>query len=84
MRGQVTRSATRPSDVWAVPSHMRGLACQACGHFFQDGESHGELDLVTGEIICKSRVLQVTNRPSLALIRRVPTILEITRRLLAR
>jgi hypothetical protein len=55
--------------VWLVPPHLRGYACQVCGHFFQDGETHGELDLTTGELTCKSRVLTITNRPSLALVR---------------
>lgn len=42
---------------WDVPPHLRGLACQACGCFFQDGESHGEVDLDTGVVICQTRVI---------------------------
>jgi hypothetical protein len=48
-KAPTTRSLTPPGR-WTVPPHMRGLACQACGTFFQDGESHGEMDWATGEI----------------------------------
>lgn len=60
MRPQVTRGATaaKPcADRWVVPLHLRGLACQACGYFFQDGESHGVLDLATGEVTCRTRTV---------------------------
>lgn len=50
-------------DRWIVPPHLRGLACQACGHFFQDGESHGELDLTTGEITCTWRLVRFHRQP---------------------
>ncbi len=45
--------------VWRVPDHLRGLACQACGHFFQDGESHGEVDLATGEVTCRTGLIRL-------------------------
>lgn len=54
---------------WCVPPHLRGLACQVCGYFFQDGETHGELNLETGELTCKARTLKVSNRPSHALVK---------------
>ena len=44
---------------WVVPRHLRGLACQACGYFFQDGESHGELDFATGAVTCQTKTLKV-------------------------
>lgn len=69
MKPQTRVSRTPPPQRWAVPPHLRGLACQACGCFFQDGESHGELDLVTGELTCQTRTLRITNRPSLALVK---------------
>lgn len=64
LRTTVSRQApTR----WLVPPHLRGLACQVCGYFFQDGEEHGELNLETGGLTCRARTLRITNRPSLAL-----------------
>jgi len=68
MRPRVTRHKEDPPR-WIVPPHLRGMACQVCGYFFQDGESHGELDLSTGEVICKTRTLTVSNRPSRALVK---------------
>lgn len=67
-KAQTTRTRQAPDAIWRVPLHLRGLACQACGYFFQDGESHGELDLGTGELTCQTRTLRVTNRRSLALV----------------
>lgn len=66
--GGTIRTSRHTPKVWRVPPHLRGLACQICGHFFQDGETHGELSFETGEMTCRSRVLQITNRPSLALV----------------
>jgi hypothetical protein len=63
-KAPTTRSLTPPGR-WTVPPHMRGLACQACGKFFQDGESHGEMDWATGEIACAFRTVRVY-RQSLA------------------
>lgn len=73
MRPQIRTSRTAPPARWVVPPHLRGLACQACGYFFQDGEEHGELDLSSGEVTCRTRALRITNRPSLALtlVRRI-------------
>jgi hypothetical protein len=64
-----TTARRSTSAGWTVPPHLQGLACQCCGYFFQDGETHGELDFTTGALTCKTRVLQVTNRPSRALVR---------------
>lgn len=54
---------------WLVPPYLRGLACQLCQCFFQDGEVHGELDLFTDTFTCRTRTLRITNRPSLALVK---------------
>lgn len=48
--------------IWRVPDHLRGLACQVCGSFFQDGESHGALDLFTGAVTCQTRTILVRGR----------------------
>lgn len=44
---------------WVVPPQLRGLACQACGFFFQDGERHGEVDLATGEVTCQTKTVRL-------------------------
>lgn len=68
-RPRVTTTVTTQALAWwQVPPHLRGLACQACGYFFQDGEVHGELDLGTGTLTCQTRTLRITNRPSRALV----------------
>jgi hypothetical protein len=59
MRPRTSVGTTPFAAVWAVPRHLRGLACQVCGHFFQDGESHGELDLSTGVLTCQWRTVRV-------------------------
>lgn len=84
MRPQARIARTPPPDRWVVPPHLRGLACQACGYFFQDGESHGELDLLTGELTCQTRTLRITNRPSRALVRYQPALDVLCRRMLER
>ena len=70
MRRITGRSSAIPfPQIWQVPPRLRGTACVLCGHFFQDGETHGELDITTGALTCKSRVLRIGNRPSLALVK---------------
>lgn len=56
---RVSRQAPGP---WVVPPHLRGLACKCCGYFFQDGETHGELDFSTGELTCKTRTIRLSTQ----------------------
>lgn len=69
MRPRLSTSRTPFPQIWRVPPHLRGLACQICGYFFQDGEIHGELNLQTGELICQTRTVPLVYRPSRALVR---------------
>lgn len=65
--GEIRTTRATPG-LWRVPRHLQGLACQQCGYFFQDGETHGEIDFTTGETTCRARMLQVSGRPSRALV----------------